>query len=115
MLTRREALLVGGLAGLRLSLPKLLSAESGGRNTAGRGPAAAKSCILFFMEGGPSHIDLWDMKPAAPREVRGEFRPAATNVPGISVCEHLPMLAQRADKYAIVRGITHNVADHGRD
>jgi hypothetical protein len=67
-----------GLLGLLASQP-----------LAGQASPAAKSCILFFMEGGPSHIDLWDMKPEAPAEVRGKFQPIATSLPGITVCEHL--------------------------
>jgi hypothetical protein len=63
--------------------------------------------------GGPSHIDLWDMKPAAPVEIRGEFRPAATNVPGISLCEHLPLLARKMDKLCLLRSMTHRMNVHG--
>ena len=58
--------------------------------------AGAKSLILFFLEGGPAHQDLWDMKPDAPEAIRGEFRPIATTVPGLQFCEHLPLLAQQA-------------------
>lgn len=65
------------------------------------------------MEGAPSHQDTFDLKPEAPAEVRGDFHPISTNVNGIQICEHLPLLAERAHKYAIIRGITHNVADHG--
>ncbi|MEM0926421.1 MAG: DUF1501 domain-containing protein [Planctomycetota bacterium] len=72
-----------------------------------------RSAIFIFMEGAPSHLDTFDLKPKAPVEVRGEFRPIPTNVNGLEICEHLPMMAERADRYAVVRGITHNVADHG--
>lgn len=72
-----------------------------------------RSAIFIFMEGAPSHQDTFDLKPNAPVGVRGEFKPISTNVDGIQICEHMPMLAQCADKYAIIRGITHNVADHG--
>src|SRR5262249_50254620 len=67
----------------------------------------AKSCIVLFMFGAPAHQDSWDLKPLAPSEVRGEFRPIATNVTGLQVCEHLPGLAQRANRYALVRSLTH--------
>jgi hypothetical protein len=81
-----------------------------------QGDAAAKrprSVILIWMRGGPSHIDSFDMKPLAPAEIRGEFRPIATNVPGIQICEYLPMLAGAMDKLAIVRGIKSNdLGDH---
>ncbi|MBI1913199.1 MAG: DUF1501 domain-containing protein [Planctomycetes bacterium] len=73
----------------------------------------AQSCIFIYLFGGPSHIDIWDLKPNAPAEIRGEFRPRATNVPGVSITEHLPRLAQHADKYAIVRSLTHGDPAHG--
>src|SRR4029079_15058393 len=60
----------------------------------------------------PSHIDMFDLKPDAPPEVRGEYRPVATNVPGVQVCEHLPRLAARADKYAVVRSLAHRENNH---
>ena len=72
----------------------------------------AKSCILLFMWGGPAHQDTWDLKPEAPAEIRGEFKPIATNVPGIHICEHLPLLAARTDKLAIVRSMTHTDVNH---
>ncbi|MEO1998243.1 MAG: DUF1501 domain-containing protein, partial [Planctomycetaceae bacterium] len=61
----------------------------------------------------PSHQDTFDLKPAAPANVRGEFNPTPTNVAGLHICEHLPQLTRRAEKFAIIRGVTHNVADHG--
>jgi hypothetical protein len=80
-------------------------------------PANAKrkqnSCIFLFLFGGPSQIDLWDMKPAAPTEVRGIFRPNATRVPGIQVCEHLPRFAQVMDRVCLVRSMTHRMNVHG--
>src|SRR5262249_28078498 len=88
-LNRREVLRVGGAGLLGLSLPALLRAASD------QG-AKAKSLIIFFLEGGPAHQDLWDMKPDAPREVRGEFQPIETTVPGLWYCEHLPLLARQA-------------------
>ncbi len=104
--SRRQLLKVGALgAGLSLSQYLRLHASE---------PASEKrSAIFIFMEGAPSHQDTFDLKPKAPVEVRGEFKPISTNVPGIEICEHLPLLAKRADKYAILRGVTHNVADHG--
>lgn len=75
--------------------------------------AQKRSAIFIFMEGAPSHQDTFDLKPNAPADVRGEFNPIATNSPGVEICEHMPLLARRADKFAVVRGITHNVADHG--
>ncbi|MEY4179896.1 MAG: hypothetical protein RLY70_3470 [Planctomycetota bacterium] len=72
----------------------------------------AKACILLFMWGGPAHQDTWDMKPDAPPEVRGEFRPIATNLPGVHICEHFPRLATRLDKLCQIRSVTHTNADH---
>ena len=71
-----------------------------------------RSGILVFLGGGPAHQDTLDLKPQAPAEYRGEFRPIATEVGGVEICEHLPKLARRAKRYAIVRGITHNLAAH---
>ena len=65
--------------------------------------------ILVFLTGGLSHLDSLDMKPDAPEGIRGEFRPIATRVPGIQLCEHLPELAARADKLAIVRSLSHGL------
>lgn len=72
----------------------------------------AKACILLFMWGGPAQMDTWDMKPEAPAEVRGEFKPISTNVPGIQICEHFPLLAQRTDQLAIIRSMTHTDVNH---
>jgi len=111
-LTRREMLHVGSLGATGLVLPQLLRADAtGGRST--QVPSRhAKSCILFFLEGGPAHQDLWDMKPAAPSEVRGEFEPIATTVPGVNVCEHLPLLAKEMRRVALIRSVHHKVVDH---
>ena len=105
---RRWLLRVGALAGAGLSLPDLLRIEARGDT----GRAKSRSCIVFFMEGGPAHQDLWDMKPEAPLEVRGEFQPIATTVPGIQVCEHLPMFARQMHHVAIVRSVHHGIVDH---
>jgi hypothetical protein len=111
-LSRRDALRVGSLSLFGLSLPALFqsrrAALQGGERSTGR----AKSCILLFMWGGPAHQDTWDLKPDAPAEVRGEFAPISTNVPGIQIGEHFPQLARRTDKLCLVRSMTHNNADH---
>ena len=103
--SRREVLRVGAAGLFGLGLPDLLRAAPAAR-------AKAKSMILFFLEGGPSHIDLWDMKPDAPEQIRGEFRPIDTTVPGLQFCEHLPMLAQQAHHLTLVRSVHHTVVDH---
>jgi len=76
-------------------------------------PAKAKSAIFINLGGGPSHMDSFDLKPDAPTEYRGEFKPIATNVAGMQICEHLPNLAKYADKYVILRGVSHSLAEHG--
>lgn len=105
--TRRELLKVGAL-GAGLTLSQYLRLQAAAPVEHGK-----RSAIFIFLEGAPSHQDTFDLKPNAPAEVRGEFKPISTNVSGIQICEHMPMLAERAQKYAIVRGVTHNVADHG--
>jgi uncharacterized protein (DUF1501 family) len=102
---RREFLRVGGLSLFGLGLPQFLQARTAPR-------PRAKACILLFMWGGPAQQDTWDMKPDAPAEYRGEFRPIATRVPGLRICEHLPRLAQRTDRLALIRSMTHNDVNH---
>jgi hypothetical protein len=106
-LGRRTWLQLGGLGLVGCSLPRLLRADA-----AAPGPAQARSCVLFLLHGGPSQLDIWDMKPAAPPEVRGEFRPAATNVPGVQFVEHLPRLARMAHRFTVVRSMTHTSLFH---
>jgi hypothetical protein len=115
-LTRREILRAGGLGlGLHgLGLPTLLRA----RDQAAVKPAVAptfgraKACILLFMWGGPAQQETWDLKPDAPENVRGEFRPIATNVPGLMISEHFPALATRAHRLAVIRSVHHADVNH---
>jgi hypothetical protein len=107
---RREMLRIGGLGAIGLSLADLLRCESA---AAAEGRRPAKSIILLWLWGGPSHLDTFDMKPNAPLEYRGPYEPIATNVPGIEICELLPHLAKRADKYAILRSLHCQSNDHG--
>src|SRR5262245_295752 len=109
--TRRNFLSVGSLALGGLSLAGLLRQRALAREIAN--PSRAKSVILVWLAGGPSHIDMYDLKPQAPVEFRGEFKPIATNVAGIHISEHLPMQAQLMDKLAIVRSACHTNAGHG--
>jgi hypothetical protein len=116
---RREVLRVGGLGFTGLALSNLLQARakaaptgSAGTRKASNGFGKAKACIVIFNYGGPSHLDIWDLKPEAPAEIRGEFKPTPTNVPGISITEHLPRLAKLANLYTIVRSMTHRDNDH---
>jgi hypothetical protein len=107
--SRREVLHAGALGALGLTLPGLFRAEAAGAATL---KPTAKSVILIYNCGAPSHLDLWDMKPKAPAEIRGQFSPIKTNVPGIEVSELMPNLAQMADKYAIVRSVGHSHSQH---
>ncbi len=110
-MSRRQLLQVGGIGALGLSLPRLLRAKEDGRDGGGsRG--AAKSCIFIVQYGGASHLDSWDLKPDAPDEVRGPYRPIATSVPGTRICELLPRLGRLADRYCIVRSMTHGNGGH---
>ncbi len=112
-LTRRELLRVGGLSLLGLGTADLLRLRA---LSAASPPLARRrrhACVFLFLFGGPSHIDLWDMKPAAPPEIRGEFQQRATRVPGLQVCEHLPLLAQQMDKVCLLRSMTHHMNVHG--
>ncbi len=107
MLHRRDAMLRLGQLGGACALPGLLQA----RDSAPR-RGSADSCIYLFLWGGPPQHDTFDLKPDAPAEIRGEFRPVRTNVPGIDICEQLPKLARLADKYALVRSLTHRSDNH---
>jgi hypothetical protein len=105
---RRDFLKVGSL-GAGLSLGGYLQMAAAGEvNPAARGKAG----ILIYLGGGPTHMDTFDLKPDAPSEFRGEFNPIDTNVPGVRISEHLPNLAKCADKYAILRGVSHTLAAH---
>src|SRR5262245_7837669 len=109
-ITRRHALRIGAsglLAGL--SLPRLFQFEA---TAATDKPIKAKSCIFLFLEGGPSTIDMWDLKPDAPAEIRGPYKPIRTNVPGTLIGEHLSCCAKLADKYTILRSHSHNDNGH---
>ncbi len=105
-ITRRRWLQLGGLGTLGLSLPALLRAQE-------RRPSrSVRSCVLFLLHGGPSQLDIWDMKPSAPAEVRGEFQPIATRAVGMRITECLPLLAQQAHRFSIVRSMTHTAINH---
>src|SRR5690349_20116304 len=100
-LSRRSFLQIGAFgAGLTLSgMLRARALAAGGTPT-----ASGKSAIMVYLPGGPSHIDMYDMKPDAPAEIRGEFKPIRTNVPGLDVCELMPLQAKIADRFRIVRG-----------
>ncbi|OAI54722.1 hypothetical protein AYO44_14340 [Planctomycetaceae bacterium SCGC AG-212-F19] len=106
-ITRREFLHVGALSALGLGVADAMrlraSAAEGG---------ALPNCILIWLDGGPSHLDTFDLKPDAPADVRGPFKPIATKVPGIQICEHFPRLAQQTDKLCIIRSMTSELGEH---
>lgn len=118
--SRREMLRVGGLGMSGLALTNLLEASAGAaatsQATAGnsRSFGAAKNCIILYLSGGPPQHDMWDPKPDAPAEIRGEFNTIETSLPGIRFGEHLPMSSRWMHKMAMVRSMYHLHNDHGR-
>src|SRR5262245_20686660 len=106
--TRRDFLRVGGLSAgaVGLSLADLVGLQQAGAAD----PSRDLNCILLFLVGGPSQLDTWDLKPGAPENIRGPFRPIQTNVTGIQIGEHFPLMARMADRYAIVRSVYHRAA-----
>jgi len=111
-ITRREALTAGALSvlGGYFTLPNLLAVETS-RGDSVR-PGQAKSVLLLYLHGGAPTQDMFDLKPNAPVEIRGEFKPIATNVPGIQICEHLPQMAKWMHRCAIVRSVNHKAGCH---
>ena len=108
--TRRSFLNVGSLALGGISLPQLLRAdELSGNKT------KHKSVIMIFLPGGPSHLDIWDPKPDAPAEIRGEFQPIQTSIPGYHMCEHMPGLAQNLDRFTIIRSLVGAKNEHASE
>jgi hypothetical protein len=101
----RRSFLQAGAAGLgAMALPQLMRMEANG---AVGGSARIKNCITIFLVGSPGHLDTWDMKPDAPAEVRGKFKPIATDVPGVRICEHFPLMARMMKKVALIRSLHH--------
>jgi hypothetical protein len=120
-LSRREMIRIGGLGMTGLTLPMLLAGKSQGAATAetksAKRPTSfgrAKNCIILYLSGGPPQHDMWDPKPDAPVEIRGEFDTIATSIPGIRFGEHLPLSAPLIHKMALVRSMHHLHNDHGR-
>jgi len=106
-ISRRNFLKIGALGLGGLSLPQLLQAEA----VSGIG-RSHKAVIMIFLPGGPSHQDIFDLKTEAPAEIRGEFKPIRTNVPGVQICEHLPQLARMADKFTLIRSMVGAEDNH---
>src|SRR6516164_1967928 len=117
-LTRRDLLQVGTLGLLGMGLPQrqaLSQVQAAGAPPTGSLPGfgRAKACILLFLYGSPSQLETFDPKPEAPQEIRGEFGCIPSSVPGLSVCERLPHLAQVMDKVTVIRSVTHPYPIHG--
>ncbi len=105
--TRRDFLKIGGLGLGGISLPQLLQAKAQSGTT-----RSHKAIIMVFLAGGPPHQDMFDLKPDAPEGIRGEYKPIATNVPGLDICEHMPRLAKMMDKFAVIRSLVGAGGDH---
>src|SRR6516165_12048599 len=105
-LTRRDFLHAGSLTALGLGLPAMQALAQSGSVARDRDV----NCILLFLIGGPSQLDTWDLKPEAPDNVRGPFKPAKTNVPGIEISEHFPLMSKMADRWALLRSVHHKAA-----
>src|SRR4029453_2221049 len=105
-IARRDFLHLGMLTAFGLSLPDAFRLQAA--------PAEARlpSCILIWLDGGPSHLDTFDLKPDAPAEGRGPFRPIDTRVAGIRICEHFRRLAEHTDKVCLVRSVTSDLGEH---
>ncbi len=116
-LARRSLLTAGAAAFTGLGMADLLRLQARAADLAGSGHSGTgaddPAVIFLWMPGGPPHMETFDMKPEAPEDYRGAFRPIKTDVPGIDICEHLPQLARRAEKYTLIRSIAHDFADHG--
>jgi uncharacterized protein (DUF1501 family) len=104
--SRRSFLQAGAAAMAGLSLPSLFSLRAQGAYDESK--AKIRNCITLFLVGSPGHVDTWDMKPEAPEDIRGKFRPIDTRVPGIQICEHFPLMARMMDRVALVRSLHHN-------
>jgi len=113
LVSRRQMLQAGIIGGLHLAIPGLVAARVNADRPLGRG-AAQKSCIFLWLCGGPSHLDTWDLKPEAPEGIRGPYRPVATAVPGLRLCELHTRMAPLARHFAVVRSMMHvgNISNH---
>jgi len=107
---RRDFLRLGTTGLFGLGLADLLRLEA---QAAGKTGMKAASAIMVWLAGGPATIDMWDLKPEAPENIRGEFKPIATSAPGVRICEHFPKIAKIMDRCALVRSLHHNIPEHG--
>src|SRR6185295_19018872 len=110
--TRRELLRAGSIALFGLNLADVLAIQktaqaATNKYQGARGFGSANSVIMIFLQGGPSHIDIWDPKPDAPANIRGEFKPIKTKIPGTWISEHMPMMAEHLDKATLIRSMSY--------
>jgi hypothetical protein len=109
--TRRELLRVGSIGMLGLNLANFFawqkSARAAAKYDGAKGFASAKSVIMVFLQGGPSHIDIWDPKPDAPANIRGDFKGIPTKIPGTHIGEHMPMMADALSKATLIRSMSY--------
>ena len=111
-ISRRTTVQAGAIGLLGMGMNHLAGLRSANAAAPASPTARAKSCIYIFLSGGLAQQDSFDLKPNAPAEIRGEFNPIATNTPGIDICEHLPLLAQRSHLWSLVRSLTHPTNGH---
>src|SRR5712692_9632448 len=113
MISRRRLLQAGGIGVLNLAIPGMVAASVNGNKALGGG-AAEKSCIFILLCGGPSHLDTWDLKPEAPAEIRGPYKPVATTVPGMRINELHTRLVKLAGHFCLIRSMSHpgNISNH---
>ncbi len=111
-IARRTAIQAGAIGVLGLGMNHLLGLREATAFGGAGGTGKAKSCIFIFLSGGLAQHESFDMKPHAPEEIRGEFKPIATRTPGLQICEHLPMLAERSELWSLCRSLTHSSNDH---
>src|SRR5579862_6484751 len=102
---RRDFLKIGAAGLFGLSLPELLRLEARAKEAGDAKKAKANAVIMVWLAGGPATIDMWDLKPEAPETIRGEFKQIDTNVEGVQISEHLPLMAKQMDKATIVRSL----------
>src|ERR1022692_3030098 len=108
--TRRELLRAGSIGMLGLNLANFFAwqkSASAAKYEGARGFGSAKSVIMVFLQGGPSHVDIWDPKPDAPANIRGEFKPIKTKIPGTQISETMPMMAEQLDKCTLIRSMSY--------
>ena len=113
-LPRRLVIQAGGIGLLGLGMNLVNQLQAPAIAAGDKPPRTARSVIFIFLSGGLAQQDSFDPKPAAPEEIRGEFRPVATRTPGVHICEHLPRLAARSDQWALVRSLTHPYNEHSQ-